>query len=350
MLYLLAFSTTGGVGQFPSSRDMSAELHVAHQYDQQVNQVWAQDMDPFPWVNNGPNSNVFGFEPNYPCCTVNHGSAFPKFWMHNFFTGQNGSSLVHAFLGPTTFTGTLAGNNHVTVSVNTLYPFGTTLDYTISATKRFEFQIRVPDWAQSKLSTVSVGGSKPTSLEPDSHDLHTVNISPGTTKVQLSLDAQLKVIPRFNGSVAITKGPLNYALEVTFNKTSAPGLRSAQALVDVERLYPNAPASFITPADNHTLDNTLLPTSEWRLAIDPKTIKFVDKTHTTTVLPQYIWAPDSQPVSMTVSACQIEWGLVNGTAAPPPASPVACAGDKFEAKLVPFAAARLRLGEIPVMA
>ncbi|KAJ3557506.1 hypothetical protein NP233_g11721 [Leucocoprinus birnbaumii] len=35
----------------------------SHQYDQQVNQIWAQVMDPPPWVNNGPNSNVFGFEP-----------------------------------------------------------------------------------------------------------------------------------------------------------------------------------------------------------------------------------------------------------------------------------------------
>jgi hypothetical protein len=322
----------------------------SHQYNQQVNQVWAMDMDPFPWVDDGPNSNVFGFEPNYPCCTVNHPAGYPKFWAHNFFTGQNGSSLVHAFLGPSTFTGTLAGGNNVTVSVDTLYPFSTVLDYTVSATKAFSFQIRVPDWAQTtNLSTISVGGGKPTALEPNNLDLHTVNVSPGTTKVQLSLDAPIEVSTRFNGSVAVTRGPLNYALEITFNKTTAPGLRSQQALAAVETLYPDAPASYLTPFDNHTQDNTLLPTAPWELAIDPSTIKFVDKTATTTVLPQYIWAPDSPPVSMTVTACQIEWGLVNGTAAPPPASPVACTGDEFQAKLVPFAAARLRLGEMPVM-
>lgn len=58
----------------------------AHQYDQEglygrfvskkeksnfcrnkiVNQIWAQNMNPSPWVNNGPNSNVFGFEPYGP--------------------------------------------------------------------------------------------------------------------------------------------------------------------------------------------------------------------------------------------------------------------------------------------
>ncbi|KAJ3813548.1 hypothetical protein F5876DRAFT_63075 [Lentinula aff. lateritia] len=308
-------------------------------YDWWLNQVWAQNMNPFPWVNNGPNSNVFGFEPlrNYPCCTVNHPAAYPKFWMHSFFTRQNGTSLVHALLGPSTYTGTLAGSNNV-------------VDYTISALKSFDFHIRVPDWALINSSTIRIAGSEAISLEPDSMNLHTITVSPGVTKLQLFLDDQIEVIPRYNGSVAITKGPLNYALEITFNKTSAPGLRSQQALSDAETLFPDAPISFFTSTDNHTLDNTLLPTSEWRPAIDPSTIRFVDKTNVTTILPQYIWAPDSQPVLMTVTACQIEWNLVNGTAAPPPASPNTCVGDKFEANLVPFAAARLRLGEIPLIA
>jgi hypothetical protein len=51
--------------------------------------------------------------------------------------------------------------------------------------------------------------------------------------------------------------------------------------------------------DNHTVDNTLLPTGDWQLAVDPDSIKIIDKTTTTTTLPQYIWAPDAAPVSMT---------------------------------------------------
>ncbi|KAF8827372.1 hypothetical protein HHX47_DHR4000065 [Lentinula edodes] len=250
----------------------------------------------------------------------------------------------------------ILGNNSVADRVEKLaynaLPAGIFYDwwyYTISALKSFDFHIRVPDWALSNSSTISIAGSEPILLEPDSMNLHTITVSPGVTKLQLFLDDQIQVIPRYNGSVAITKGPLNYALEITFNKTSAPGLRSQQALSDAETLFPDAPTSFFTSTDNHTLDNTLLPTSEWRLAIDPSTIRFVDKTNVTTILPQYIWAPDSQPVLMTVTACQIEWNLVNGTAAPPPASPNTCVGDKFKANLVPFAAARLRLGEIPLM-
>ena len=76
-------------------------------------------MDTPLWDNNEPNSNVFGFEPhifplelfiqydsrNYPCCTVNHPQAFPKFWANSFMVDQSDQSLIHAFLGPASFSG-----------------------------------------------------------------------------------------------------------------------------------------------------------------------------------------------------------------------------------------------------
>ncbi|KAK7462273.1 hypothetical protein VKT23_007874 [Stygiomarasmius scandens] len=322
----------------------------SHQYDQEANQIWAQSMDPPPWVNNGPNSNVFGFEPNYPCCTVNHPSAYPKFWAHMFFT-QDNSTLVHGLLGPATFEGTI-GDNDIKVSVDSLYPFGTTLDYEISATKAFDFKIRIPSWAQQNQgnpSTISVNGTDAEPLQPNDTDLQVVKVPEGTTKIHLLLDAPLEIEQRFNGAIAVTRGALNFALEIPFNVTQTPGLRSAQALNDVRRLFPNAPQEYLTPTDNHTIDNTLLPTGDWQLAVDPDSIKIMDSSDTMTDLPRYMWAPDAAPISMTINACLIEWGIVNGTAAPPPQSPVACSGDLFEAKLVPFAAARLRLGEMPVM-
>ena len=54
---------------------------------------------------------------------------------------------------------------------------------------------------------------------------------------------------------------------------------------------------------------------------------------------------------MTAKACEVEWELNKNTAAPPPQSPVACVenGTVDQVRLVPFAAAKLRLGEIPVM-
>jgi len=323
---------------------------TAHQYDQQVNQIWAKVMDPPIWGNNGPNSNVFGFEPNYPCCTVNHPQAYPKFWAHAFFTEPSANAVIHTFLGPFSFTGTLANANPVEVTVNTLYPFGNTLTYTITAAKPFAFKFRIPTWAQnSTASTIAVNSAKATPLSPDASSLHTVNVKAGTTVLKVQLNAPLQIEVRTNGAVAVTRGALNYAVEITYNTTVAPGLRSAQALGDVVVLYPDAPKSYITPFDNHTHDNTLQPTSQWAVAIDPSTIVVHDNSATTQSIPFYAWAPGSSPVTMTATACQINWGLTLGTASAPPQSPNACVGAKFQVNLVPFAAAKLRLGEIPVM-
>lgn len=35
----------------------------------------------------------------------------------------------------------------------------------------------------------------------------------------------LEIETRTNGAVAITRGPLNFAVDLAFNKTTAPGLR-----------------------------------------------------------------------------------------------------------------------------
>jgi hypothetical protein len=56
---------------------------------------------------------------NYPCCTVNHPQAYPKFWANSFLVDQSDQSLVHAFLGPATFSGDV-GSNQVE---GTLVPF-----------------------------------------------------------------------------------------------------------------------------------------------------------------------------------------------------------------------------------
>uniref|UniRef100_A0A0W0FV11 Duf1680 domain containing protein n=2 Tax=Moniliophthora roreri TaxID=221103 RepID=A0A0W0FV11_MONRR len=319
----------------------------SHQYDQQVNQVWAKVMDPVPWGTNGPNSNVFGFEPNYPCCTVNHPQAYPKFWSHAFFRDTSDNAIVHVFLGPAVYEADVG-----TVKVDTLYPFGTTLTYDITATTPFKLKIRVPEWAKKSLdqSTIKVNDGEASALQPDeTNSLHVVEVPEGNTKLYISLDAPVVVEERSNGAIAVTRGPLNYALEISNNVTTAAGTRSAQALDDVKRLFPNAPAAYLEPTDPNTVDNTLLPTSEWRLAIDPATLTLVDNSANTTSMPFYAWESGAQPVWFTAQACQIEWGLENSTAAAPPQSPVACVGEKTEVKLVPFGAAKLRLGEMPVM-
>ena len=56
----------------------------AHQYDQEPNQVEVS-LHRKPWMTNGPESNLYGLEPNFGCCTANFHQGWPKFaaslWM-----------------------------------------------------------------------------------------------------------------------------------------------------------------------------------------------------------------------------------------------------------------------------
>ena len=54
----------------------------AHQYDQQVNQVQCTINPDHMWTTNGPESNLYGLEPNYGCCTSNMHQGWPKFCAH----------------------------------------------------------------------------------------------------------------------------------------------------------------------------------------------------------------------------------------------------------------------------
>lgn len=51
----------------------------ARQYDQQVNQVQCLVGQDRVYTSNGPNANIYGFEPHFGCCTPNHAQGWPKF-------------------------------------------------------------------------------------------------------------------------------------------------------------------------------------------------------------------------------------------------------------------------------
>jgi hypothetical protein len=126
-------------------------------------------------------------------------------------------------------------------------------------------------------------------------------------------------------------------------------IRNPQALADTERLFPAVTPNYTTPFIPEDRDHTLLPTADWRIAIDPSTLKVNDKSSKDFKLPKLPWTPGGQPVTLTAKGCNIEWGILHNAAAPPPPSPNTCKGDTFEVTLAPFGSAKLRLGQIPTM-
>ena len=83
-----------------------------------------------------------------------------------------------------------------------------------------------------------------------------------TSEITVNLDMPLQIETRTNGAIAILRGPLNFTVKLSFNQTTTIYLqynsmikcresnlkvsRSTQALGDIKRLFPNAPAQYLT--------------------------------------------------------------------------------------------------------
>ncbi len=183
----------------------------SHQYDQQVNQVQCTINPEHAWSTNGPESNLFGLEPNYGCCTANMHQGWPKFVAHLWMRSPDGG-LVAAAWAPCEVRATLA-DVPVTVSVETDYPFRETIAIRVEATRphRFPLWLRVPSWAVG--ATVQVGDDAVAPMSPGT--LHRLErVWRGPTTVRLRFPMRPVVSARHHDAVAVERGPLVYALRI----------------------------------------------------------------------------------------------------------------------------------------
>jgi DUF1680 family protein len=158
-------------------------------------------------------------QPNYPCCTVNHGQGFPKFVSNAFVTTNNGSALVQAYLGPFIVKTTLASSNAVSVTVNTNYPFADTVNVTITAGKAYTHYVRVPDWAQRNgHGTITLNGGAAKALAPNADSLQAISVPAGTTSFVLMLPGNIELSQGVTGGVHVSRGPLLFASDIFRNQ------------------------------------------------------------------------------------------------------------------------------------
>jgi hypothetical protein len=183
----------------------------SHQYDQQVNQAQCTINPDHQWSTNGPESNLFGLEPNYGCCTSNLHQGWPKFVSHLWMRTTD-EGIVAAAYAPSRATFASRGVP-VTVGIDTDYPFRETLALTVDTarTVRFPLLLRVPAWARG--ATVRVAGGPARPMAPGT--LHRIERDwSGRTELTMHLPMTPVVNVRYNEAVAIERGPLVYALKV----------------------------------------------------------------------------------------------------------------------------------------
>ena len=131
----------------------------AHQFDQQANQVICKDGNDSIYTCNSGNSNIFGLEPCYGCCTANMHQGWPKFASHLWMRkGQEGIAAVA--YAPSSVRTKIKDAN-VQIDLDTDYPFSDELDFTVKTDKPVEMSLylRIPGWAQSP--QLIVGKEKP---------------------------------------------------------------------------------------------------------------------------------------------------------------------------------------------
>ena len=299
-----------------------------HQYDQQTNQIRCSYLpeDHIVFGTNGPESNLFGLEPNYGCCTANMGQGFPKLAMSGFLHSE--AEIYSAVLIPEVLS-TSVGGVPVTVSLETDYPFKGTLHYTVEAggdtaetggVADFALRVRIPSWAED----VKVCGVRDYTLSADS--LLVPGKWSGKTEFTVEMSFALSLAERPREMAALWRGPLLMSVPV-----KAEWIRHEYTRDGVERKFPYC-------------DYELIPESAWNYAF-MRGGEFRAEEHGVPEIPFSSAAP---VVTVSAGMVKVDGREENGPAKDCPESLVPL-GEPETVALIPYGAAKLRMTEMPVI-
>jgi hypothetical protein len=303
---------------------ISADMWT-HQYDQQPNQVLCT-RHRRKWTSNGPDSNLFGLEPNFGCCTANFHQGWPKFVAHMWMTTPDDGLALMTY-GPNVVDAPVAGGKRVRISQKTAYPFDGTVTLTVeNGGGDFPLLVRIPTWADQ--ATVKVNGQT-LHTNPKPGFLLVGNAwKPGNT-VELSFPMSLRITKGYNESVSVERGPLVFALDVG---TEWKKIRDAGMSADYE-LHPTTPWNYALVLDEEG--------KQFGGNVD-----IVTRPPTDSGVAPY--SPDGAPVRITIPAKLLpDWKMEEGSAADVPVSPVSPPTRTEEVALIPYGAAKLRITAFP---
>jgi hypothetical protein len=312
---------------------------TAHQYDQQCNQVVCTAAGEHVYVSNEADSNLYGLEPNFGCCTANMHQGWPKFASQLWMKSSDGGLAAIAY-APCVITTVIEGNTvRVEVVADSSYPFGDAAEARIVikvqpvVKSRFSLHLRIPSWGEG----VTCGVWDDATTFERINDLKagsflTLNREWGVNppaEINITVPMPVRLREEFNHAVSIQRGPVIYAL-----------------LVDPEwKMFKDRPGS---PFD----DWEVFPKTPWNYALE------IDRDHPERAITFEARKPSGPlftasgaPLAAKVKGRRLpEWKLEKGAAAPPPSSPVVSQEPLEELLLVPYGSTDLRVSVFPTLA
>lgn len=297
----------------------------AHQYNQEPNQVECS-LHRKPWTTDGPESNLFGLEPNFGCCTANFHQGWPKFVAALFMqTGSDGAApcgLAATAYAPCEVRTTLNGTA-VHILEETSYPFRGVVRLTVNPASplNFPLQLRIPAWAAG--SSIQVNGKIMPAAAPGSF-ARIERVWKANDTVEVVFPMRPRISRWFNNSIAIERGPLvfSYGIGESWVKLRDRGM---------------------------TADWQVFPSTQWNFALIVDTdVPSKSIQEGEFEVDQFPFSRSHVPIKLSVRARKLNsWRAEDGVANPLPLSPVTSSEPEETIDLIPYAAAKLRITAFP---
>jgi hypothetical protein len=286
----------------------------SHQYDQQPNQIEC-GFHTKPWSTNGTESNLFGLEPNFGCCTANFHQGWPKLASSLVMASQDKGLAVMVYAP--CVVNTLVRGVSVEMEVATDYPFrgGVEVRVTSAAPLAFPLHLRVPA-GESPMFTVN--GEKVSPVVKDGFARVEREWKRGDVLV-MKMEMKPRLVEGAMGTVSVMRGPLVFSLPIRerWTKIRDRGL---------------------------TADWEVFGDSRWNYGLVPAK-EFEVKESPIGVVP---FAKANPAVTLKAGGVRLtHWHESDGTADIPPQDASKNVGVGEAMELVPYASTKLRVTSFP---
>jgi DUF1680 family protein len=297
-----------------------------HQYNQEPNQVECS-LHQKPWTTDGPESNLFGLEPNFGCCTANFHQGWPKFANSLFMLSgaQNTDAqdgLVAAAYAPCEVNALVRGTR-VHLVEETGYPFNGSVRITVNPASALSFplRLRIPAWAEG--TAIKVNG-QPAQAGAAGTFVRIERTWKSGDHVEIEFPMRPRVSRWFHDSIAIERGPLVFSYGIGEDWVK---LRDRGMTADWQ-VFPTTPWNYAVNVDEAAPEKSI--------AVDEKPVG------------EAPFSSRRAPVRLTVKGRKLDkWRAEDGAANALPESPVSSNEPEESIVLIPYAAAKLRITAFP---